>query len=68
MPTLTAIPSVTVHADNTAVVRELQKLQAIAASRPAPTSDTNHFVLGDNGGNVFGMVTEALSALQAKRR
>jgi hypothetical protein len=68
-PQSLAMPSVVVQGnDNAEVVRELRRLQAIIASQPAPRSDTNHFVLGDNGSNVFGMVTEALSALHNKRR
>jgi hypothetical protein len=68
-PQALAMPSVFVQGnDNTEIVRELKRLQTIIASQPAPRSDTNHFVLGDNGNNVFGMVTEALSALHNKRR
>jgi hypothetical protein len=68
MPTLTAIPSVTVHADNTAVVRELQKLQKIAA-KTHNSGDTNHITLGHNGENTFEMIANAMSAMnQLKRR
>jgi hypothetical protein len=68
MPTLTAIPNLTVHADNTAVVRELQKLQKIAAKTHS-SGDTNHITLGHNGENTFEMIANAMSALnQFKRR
>jgi hypothetical protein len=68
MPTLTAIPNLTVHADNTAVVRELQKLQKIAA-KTHRSGDTNHITLGHNGENTFEMIANAMSALnQFKRR
>jgi hypothetical protein len=68
MPTLTAIPNLTVHSDNTAVVRELQKLQKIAAKTHS-SGDTNHITLGHNGENTFEMIANAMSALnQFKRR